>query len=81
VLSERSTTIFCSDPKDVMLQEEGRACDKAMIQARSNGGIFPRYIDLMAKVIQGMGYSGEAGHAILEFFKSKMVGGGSSPRD
>lgn len=71
VLAERSTTIFCSDPKDVTLQEEMKACDRAIREGKA-GVMFPRYMDLMAKVIQGMGYVGDEGYAILTFFRSRM---------
>lgn len=70
VLQERSLSI-ASHAVDVYATEEISAVNNAYKEAHKGGIIFPRYIDLMAKVIQGMGYSGEEGHSILTFFRNK----------
>ena len=73
-LSERATNIaIYAHHADIHAQAEETAADNAAAQARKNGTISPRYLDLMAKVIQGMGYSGEEGHKILTFFRIAIV--------
>jgi len=76
VLQERSLDIHCyADLKDEISQEEARAAEKACHEARKGGIIFPCYIDLMAKIIQGMGYTGDEGHRLLTFFRNNMPSG------
>lgn len=73
-LSERSTNIdIYAHHSDIHAQAERGAAATAAAQARKNGTISPRYLDLMAKVIQGMGYTGEEGHKILTFFRIVIV--------
>jgi hypothetical protein len=63
VLSERSTAAYLYN--DTLTETE---CKEGLASARK-GIILGRYHDLMAKVIQDMGYSGEMGYNILLNFK------------
>jgi hypothetical protein len=72
VLGERSINISIYAEASAIAKEEETAADCGVAVARC-GNINRRHLDLMAKVIQGMGYTGEQGGAILDFFKSRVV--------
>jgi len=61
------------DSNNNVAKEEENAASCAGLTAKC-GNIPRRYIDLMAKVIHGMGYHPEGeGKEILAFFKTRMV--------